>query len=174
MADLMAEHVLRRRKVDHVITEFHPLESDERQYCSPGFNLPVGSIRRSVPGLFVEYHTSLDTKAIVSFETMAETLDIIDEILRAMEAEGVYVSKTPYGEPQLGKRGLYHSLGSRKTQDEEIRRILFVLNYADGKHSLRAIADKAGCGILDLLPIAEKLCAHGLIEAVGESGGQGI
>jgi aminopeptidase-like protein len=167
-ADQMAEHVLRNRGLAHKVVDFHPLEGDERQYCSPGFNLPVGSIRRREPGQFPQYHTSLDDKSLVSFDALAESIDIIDEILQGLEADERFISECPYGEPMLGKRGLYRSLGSQKVTEEDTRRVFYLLNYADGRHSLREIADKMGCRVLDLVPISERLVGAGLIRRAKE------
>ena len=170
IADTMVEHILRRRRVEHEIVDFQPWGSDERQYCSPGFNLPVGSFRRREPAHFAEYHTSLDNKGIICFETIADNVDLIDEVLRGIEAEERYVSRVLHGEPWLSKRGLAQSLGSQKSGDEEMRRMLHVLNFADGEHTLRMVADRLGCSIHDLVPTAERLLEHGLIRRLGEGG----
>jgi aminopeptidase-like protein len=167
LADRAAEHCLKQHSLKHSakphsILSFSPLGSDERQYCSPGFNLPVGSLMRSMYGTYPEYHTSLDNKNFISFEAMAESVEMYLTILKALESNRTYTNLYPHGEPQLGKRGLYETLG-RNTIPELSSAVFWLLNYSDGNHDLLWIAAKSGYGI-ELLEKAAQACLEaGLI-----------
>jgi len=144
-ADRAALHVLKRwtgRTTDPVrVLEFWPSGSDERQYCSPGFDLPVASIMRTMYGAYPEYHTSLDNKQLVSMEAMAETTILYFAVCRTLDFNRTYVSLAMSGEPQLGKRGLYNNLGGFKLNfDQRTHAIKWLLNYCDGKHTLLDIS----------------------------------
>jgi aminopeptidase-like protein len=156
LVDRTAEHVLKYSKQPHKVIDFSPLGSDERQYCSPGFNLPVGSLMRSQYGTYSEYHTSLDNKDFVSFEAMAESVQMYFSVLKTLEANRTYKNLFPYGEPQLGKRGLYETLG-RNTIPELSSAVFWLLNYADGEHDLLWIAEKSGYSV-ELLHKAAQAC----------------
>ncbi len=103
-------HVLREFG-DHEVLEFSPYGYDERQFCSPGFNLPVGRLSRSPHGCFPEYHTSADDLDFVHPRQLATSFAACMAILNILEQDRTYVNQTPKGEPHLGKRGLYHSIG---------------------------------------------------------------
>jgi aminopeptidase-like protein len=162
LADRVAEHVLKHLGESKVI-DFSPLGSDERQYCSPGFNLPMGSLMRSMYGTFPEYHTSLDNREFISFAAMAESVETYFKVMMALENNVFYKNLFPYGEPQLGKRGLYETLG-RNTIPELSSAVFWLLNFTDGEHDLLAIAEKSGFSI-ELLQQAVQACLDtGLIE----------
>jgi aminopeptidase-like protein len=165
LVDRAAEHVLKHSKKAHKVLDFSPLGSDERQYGSPGFNLPVGSLMRSQYGTYPEYHTSLDNKDFVSFEAMTESVRMYLSVMRTLEQNRTYKNLFPYGEPQLGKRGLYETLG-RNTIPELSSAVFWLLNYADGQHDLLWIAEKSGYS-MELLDKAARACleAH-IIEEV--------
>ncbi len=156
LVDRAAEHTLRHSQKLHKILDFSPLGSDERQYCSPGFNLPVGSLMRSQYGTYPEYHTSLDNKSLVSFKAMAESVEMYLNIMKTLEANRTYHNLFPYGEPQLGKRGLYETIG-RNTIPELSSAVFWLLNYADGEHDLLWMAEKSGYSI-ELLHKAAQAC----------------
>lgn len=154
---------------------FSPLSgSDERQYCSPGFNLPVGQFSRMIYGQYDGYHNSLDTKEAMTIEALIQSIDEIENILKMQELDGYYVNLKPYGEPKLGKYSLYPDLNSptnRKQSTNHIaddrtflNQILMILNYSDGKHSLSMIADKLDCNLLDLEQAVAILKKEGLLE----------
>lgn len=157
--DLIAQNILCFEKSlkNIKIREFFPTGSDERQYCSPGFNLPVGSLIRSMYGEYPEYHTSLDNKDFISFRALKESLSLYLKIVMGLEGNVYLESLNPYCEPMLGKRGLYPSLGAQKEMQETTRLMSYLLSYADGNHNLVDIADKSKCSILDLLPLVSKL-----------------
>ena len=125
------------------ILDFTPYGYDERQYCSPGFNLPVGCLMRSVWGTFPEYHTSADNLDFISPAELEGSLKLCCSMMEMLENNGTYLNTSPYCEPQLGKRGLYRSTGGSSISDE-INARLWVLNLSDGKHSLLEIAERSG------------------------------
>lgn len=162
-ADAAARAVLTGRA--HRLVPFTPAAgSDERQYCSPGFDLPVGSLMRTMYACYKEYHTSLDDKSFVSFPAMMETADVYAEIVRLIEGLRLYRNRVAFCEPQLGKRGLYPALGSQKVIEDEVAAIMWVLNFSDGRRDLRAIAEKSGLSAELLAATAEKLETKGLLE----------
>jgi aminopeptidase-like protein len=156
LVDRAVEHTLKHSGKSYKIIDFSPLGSDERQYCSPGFNLPVGSLMRSMYGTYPEYHTSFDNKEFISFEAMAESVMMYLSIMKTIEATRSYTNLFPYGEPQLGKRGLYETLG-RNTIPELSSTVFWLLNYADGNHDLLWIAEKSGYSVA-LLDKAARAC----------------
>ena len=123
--------VLRGESASAEIMEFSPYGYDERQYCSPGFNLPVGCLMRSVWGTFPEYHTSADNLEFIRPEQLAESLRICVSIVNTLEHNLRYRNLNPYCEPQLGRRNLYSSVGGH-TIGNEINARLWVLNLSDG------------------------------------------
>ena len=130
--------VLKDLQIEHQLIDFSPYGYDERQYCSPGFNLPVGRLSRTPFGEYPEYHTSADNLEFVSSEYLGESLRAVLYILFVLENNRSYLNTNPKCEPQLGKRGLYKSIG-----DKELA-MLWVLNLSDGKHSLLDIAERSG------------------------------
>ena len=141
--DRVVEHVLRTSGRPHEIDDFTPYGYDERQFCSPGFNLGVGCLTRTPYGRYPEYHTSADNPDFVSPEAMADTLELCWEVTRVLERNRRYVNLSPYGEPQLGKRGLYGSLGGRSDTKQAQMAMLWVLNLSDGEHDLLDIAHRS-------------------------------
>ncbi len=132
--------VLRDHAPRHTLLDFVPYGYDERQYGSPGFNLPVGLLTRSPHGTFPEYHTSADNPDFLRPEALTDSLRILVETVRVIEADGVYVNTNPMCEPQLGRRGLYDRLGGANDRQAAQLALLWVLNQADGAHSLIDIA----------------------------------
>ncbi len=127
----------------YVIKDFIPYGYDERQYCSPGFNLPVGCFTRKPFGEFAEYHTSADNLEFVKPEKLAESLQITLEIFDILENNEIYINIKPKCEPQLGKYGLYDKIGGTNESKKTQLAALWVLNYSDGEHSLMDIAMKS-------------------------------
>jgi aminopeptidase-like protein len=139
--------------------------SDERHYCSPGFDLPVGSFMRTSYSDYPEYHTSLDDKSIISFAGMSETVDHLIRLVEKMEAREIYINKLPYGEPQLDKRGLFRFLSDKGRQEDELA-LWWLLNYSDGMHELTWIAAKSGNSLITLKKVAKVLEEAGLLEKI--------
>ena len=144
------------------ILDFSPYGYDERQYCSPGFNLPVGCLMRSVWGTFPEYHTSADNLDFIQPVSLAGSLRACVAIVDVLENNRRYVNQNPYCEPQLGKRNLYRSTGGESI-GEEINARLWVLNLSDGEHSLLDIAERSGIPFSAISEAAELLCQAGLL-----------
>jgi aminopeptidase-like protein len=142
--DRVAAHVLARSGKAHRLLDFEPFGYDERQYCSPGFNLPVGCLMRSLPGEYPEYHSSADNLDLVRPEYLADSWQTCAAIVDVLERNRTYASINPHGEPQLGRRGLYRTLGGRAGRDELEAALLWVLNLADGRHSLLDMAERSG------------------------------
>jgi len=165
LADRAAELVLGQTEKEFIIEEFFPTGSDERQFCSPGFNLPVGSLMRTRYGKYKEYHTSADNKEFISFEAMEKSVQKYLEIIFLIENNFVYENRFPYCEPHLGKRDLYPTLGSQKDTTDYINSIMWILNLADGSNDIIAIAKRSKINFETLIMAAEKLSEKGLIQA---------
>ena len=147
----------------HTVKEFFPYGYDERQYCSPGFNLPVGCLMRSPHGEYDEYHTSADNLDFVRPEYLQESLEQYLDVIEILEGNALYVSNNQKCEPQLGKRGLYKAIGGGDGQGGQQLAMLWVLNLADGSHTLLDMAEKTGMDFRLLKRIADTLCESGLL-----------
>jgi aminopeptidase-like protein len=156
--DRAASVVLRDNSKSNELLEFSPYGYDERQYCSPGFNLPVGCLMRSVWGTFPEYHTSADDLDFIHPESLAESLDTCLSIIDVLEHDRIYRNVKPYCEPQLGRRGLYGEAW------EKTHARLWVLNLSDGRHSLLDIAERSGIAFPLIQDSARVLQEKGLLE----------
>jgi len=166
--DRVAAYVLQRHSSSSEILEFSPYGYDERQYCSPGFNLPVGCLMRSVWGSFPEYHTSADNLSFILPIQLAESLHVCTEILEILENNRRYCNQSPYCEPQLGQRGLYRSTGGDAV-DVDISARLWVLNLSDGEHSLLDIAERSGVSFSAINDAADLLRQAGLLSLKSEA-----
>jgi aminopeptidase-like protein len=160
VVDRAAAHVLRYAGGAHEVEPFSPYGHDERQYCSPGFNLPVGCLMRSVWGTYAEYHSSADSIEFVTNEALESSLEACLQIVDVLEGDRTYINGAPKGEPQLGRRGLYRTIGGGSDRHETEMAMLWVLNLSDGSHSLLDIAERA------MLPFAAvRRAADALIHA---------
>jgi aminopeptidase-like protein len=162
--DRAVEHVLRESGRPHQVIDFSPYGYDERQYCSPGFNLGVGSLTRTPYAGYPEYHTSGDDPDFVTEESMADTLETLWEAVTVLERDRRYVNLSPYGEPQLGRRGLYDSLGGRSDTKQAQMAMLWVLNLSDGDHSLLDVAQRSGLPFATVADAADALRGAGLVK----------
>ena len=165
--DRVAEYVLSRRSSENKIVEFSPYGYDERQFCSPGIDLPVGRLTRSVNGGYEEYHTSADSMDLISDDRLLESLDVLREILTVLEGNVTYVNLLPHCEPQLGKRGLYKNTGGEDLKDRESA-LLWMLNQSDGTNSVLDIALKSGLDFDLLARTGEELLGAGLLRMESE------
>ncbi|MGV9302144.1 DUF4910 domain-containing protein [Nonomuraea sp. NPDC003727] len=156
LIDRAAAHVLSTR--EHELRDFVPFGYDERHFCSPGFDLPVGRLTRTPNGEFPEYHTSADDPSFVTEEAMADTLSAVEQIVHVLEEEGTYINLEPYGEPWLGPRGLYGR------PDIDQMAILWVLNLSDGEHGLLDIAIRSGLPFTAVSAAASALARAGLLK----------
>jgi aminopeptidase-like protein len=154
----------RVRGKDLQVRDFSPYGYDERQYCSPGFNLPVGSLTRSPHGTFPQYHTSADNLDFVRPEALADSLAAYLAVVRILEGNACYQNVNPCCEPQLGKRGLYRSIGGLPDAGRMELALLWVLNLSDSTHSLLDIAERADLPFELVQQAAETLVAHNLLE----------
>lgn len=136
-------HALNTSGEQFEVRDFSPYGYDERQYCSPGFNLPVGSLTRTPHGEFPEYHTSADNLALVRPDALAGSLAIYLSVLRILENNACFINTLPKCEPQLGKRGLYRTLGGLADAGQAEMAVLWILNLSDGEHSLLDIAERS-------------------------------
>ena len=146
------------------INDFTPYGYDERQYCSPGFNLGVGSLTRTPYAGYPEYHTSADNLDFVSPEAMADTLAVCREAFAVLDRNRRYVNLSPYGEPQLGRRGLYDALGGRSDTKQAQMAMLWVLSLSDGEHGLLDVAERSGLPFDAVAAAADALHEAGLIK----------
>lgn len=165
VADKVAEHCLQyvEAGTKTQVIDFFPSGSDERQYCSPGFDLPVGSLVRSMYGTYDQYHTSLDDLDFISANGMAGSLKQYLRIIQTHELNRTYLNLSPYGEPQLGRRGLYPTLGAGTDQLESVDKLTYLLAYADGTKDLVDIANLAGIPAWQLAPEIKSLQEAGLL-----------
>ena len=157
LIDRAVAHVLGHNSPDASIEDFSPYGYDERQYCSPGFNLPVGLLQRSRFGSFPEYHTSADNLDFISAEQLADSFSLVTEILHVLENDRRTINLCPKCEPQLGRRGLYESIGGDKDAPARNMAMLWVLNLSDGEHSLLDIAERSGIRFSSVAAAAERL-----------------
>ncbi|MGI9328397.1 MAG: DUF4910 domain-containing protein [Pseudomonadales bacterium] len=166
--DRIASYVLRQRSDRNRILDFSPYGYDERQFGSPGINLPVGRLTRSVNGGYPQYHSSADNLDIVSEQRLQESVDVAMEILDSLEENRYYQNLEPYCEPQLGKRGMYRATGGTQLAERETA-MLWLLNQADGETSLLDIAEKSGLSLHALATVADELKTASLIAETAES-----
>lgn len=163
--DRAAAHVLKHCGERSEILEFTPYGYDERQYGSPGFNLPVGCLMRSVWGTFPEYHTSADNLSFIQPAQLEKSLRVCMVVAEVLEKNRRYRNLSPYCEPQLGKRNLYRSTGGESI-GAEINARLWVLNLSDGENSLLDIAGRSGLTFTAIRQAADVLQESGLLEKV--------
>ncbi|MBV8653420.1 MAG: DUF4910 domain-containing protein, partial [Alphaproteobacteria bacterium] len=161
--DRIVEHALRHGGAPYRILPFTPYGYDERQYCSPGFDLPVGCLMRSPNGTYAEYHTSADDLALLRPESLAGSLAMARSIVAIIEGDARYLNNKPKGEPQLGRRGLYRPTGGHRDPGQDNMALLWVLNLADGKHTLLDTAERAGLPFAIIREAADRLVAAGLL-----------
>lgn len=182
--------ILEKTESDFKIVDFFPWGSDERQFCSPGFNLPIGSLMRSMYGTkdFPEYHTSADNLEFVHQKTLQESFEKYIEIIKSLEenisknnvvqnhrnTKKSYDSKKYQNliqkcEPQLGKRGIYRILGGQNNNFEERKNefaIFWVLNLSDGTFSLNEISERSGLSLELIEKTADVLMKVNLLKEI--------
>jgi aminopeptidase-like protein len=160
--DRAAAHVLERDPTA-IFSEWQPTGGDERQFCSPGFDLPVGTLSRTPHGLFPEYHSSADNLDLVTADALGASFRTALEIIDVIETNRSYRNLSPNGEPQLGRRGLYQSVPDGTNPELAY---LWLLNLSDGRHDLLRIAERSGLPFDALRDAAETLEQHKLLEQI--------
>jgi len=157
-------HALKHSGVPYQLEAFSPYGYDERQFGSPGFDLPVGRLSRSPNGGYPEYHTSADNLAFVRPESLAGSLSVCADVMEILENNGRFLNTSPFGEPQLGRRGLYRTTGGGPAPEREMA-LLWTLNLSDGAHTLLDIAERAGVDFRLIRRTTEELTGAGLLKS---------
>lgn len=160
--DRAVTHVLIHSGEDYQILDFFPWGGDERQYCSPGLDLSVGSLGRTIYPPFREFHTSADDLSFVSPEMLTRSLRRYLEVFEVLEGNRTCINLSPHCEPELGRRGLYGS-------GRNLSAMLWTLNLSDGKHSLLDIAERANMPFPDIHKAAVALEGGGLLAVTTEA-----
>jgi len=168
MIDRVMQHVLRQATPSAVIQDFSPYGYDERQFCSPAFNLPVGLFQRSQFGTFPEYHTSADDLAFIRPEWLTASYEVILEAIEILEADRTLINTNPRCEPALGRRGLYSTIGGDADAATRNMAMLWLLNLSDGTASLFDIAERSGMAFAHIDAAARQLEAAGLLVSADE------
>ena len=169
--DAIAKHVLTEIAQDTRFIPFEPYGYDERQLCSPGFDLPVGRLTRSVNDGYAQYHSSGDDLGLLSAEALARSFEACRRLIDAIEGNRRYVNLSPKGEPRLGRRGLYGAVGGQSPASRELA-MLWVLSQSDGNQSLIDIASKSKLGFAAVRSAAEDLAKAKLLRVAGEPRGR--
>jgi aminopeptidase-like protein len=155
--DQVVTEVLKNNNVPHKVINYTPYGYDERQFCSPGFNLPVGSLTRTPYGQYPQYHTSADNLDFVKPEALEGSLEIYGSVVRMIEENQKYINTNPKCEPQLGRRKLYNLVGGNNDAAEFQMAVLWVLNLSDGYHTLMDISKESGISFEVVREVADKL-----------------
>jgi aminopeptidase-like protein len=162
--DRVVTYILKQSNDEHKIIDFFPYGYDERQYCSPGFNLPVGCLMRGQHGCFPEYHTSADNLDFVQPAFLLDSFLKYLSVISILENNRKYVNTNAKCEPQLGKRGLYKTIGGAKADYINQLAVLWTLNLSDGQHTLLNIAERAGIEFDEVKKVVDLLLQHGLLQ----------
>jgi aminopeptidase-like protein len=163
------QYVLEQSGRTFSIRPFSPYGYDERQFCSPGIDLPVGCFMRTPHGEYAEYHTSADDLRLVRASSLADSLAMVLDVIDVIERNQTYVNTQPYCEPRLGKYGLYRSVGGGSASDYQMA-LLWLLNMSDGRHTVLDIAARARLPWATIKDALDALCGAGLLAlAAGQS-----
>ncbi|PPC88445.1 MAG: peptidase M28 [Hyphomicrobium sp.] len=169
--DRAMAHVISHSGLPGRVVPFSPYGYDERQFGSPAFDMPVGLFQRSAFGTFREYHTSADNLDFIAPDHLAISYDIVSQAIDILEGNNVFINLNPKCEPQLGRRGLYGTIGGDKDAPKRSMAMLWVLNLSDGNHTLLDIAERADLPFSVIAQAGEKLLSAGLLaEAETPSG----
>jgi aminopeptidase-like protein len=161
--DRAVEVALRDSGAAHRVLDFEPWGGDERQFCSPGFDLPVGSLTRTPHGEFAGYHTSADNLERIVPASLGGAVNVLLDVVDVLETNRAHENHSPFGEPQLGRRGLYRSAGGAVASPAGERALLWVLNQSDGRATLLDVAARSGLPYRTIRDAAERLEAAGLL-----------
>lgn len=160
----IVKYVLANSEYEYKILDFSPYGYDERQFCSPGINLPVGRLTRTPNNEFPEYHTSADNLSFISHEKLFESFCLLLEIIKTIELNDYYKNLYPKCEPQLGKRGIYKSIAGNINEMEYA--LLWILNYSDGNHDLIDISELSKIKLGTLAEASKILLNNKLIKTI--------
>ena len=166
--DRIAKRVLATRS-PAVTYSYVDRGSDERTYCAPGIDLPLVSLMRTKYGAYREYHTSLDDLSVITPTGLQGGLDLVRDCIDELE-RAEYFTATVLAEPQLGRRGLYHSMHARTVADVVLLRT-HVLAYADGQHSVLDMSEIFEIPVDDVQAVVDELIEHGLLVSLSEGVG---
>jgi len=167
-------HVLKNSGRRYDIENFSPYGYDERQYCSPGFNLPVGCFMRTPHGRFPEYHSSADNLELMDPASLAHSLTTCLSVFYVLENNRSYCNQNPKCEPQLGRHGLYREMGGNRDTKLQETAMLWVLNLSDGQHNLLDITERSGLAFETVHEAAGLLLHHGLLKEVPARSDSGL
>jgi len=168
--DRAMAHVLRHSGESHTVIDFFPYGYDERQYCSPGFDLPVGCFMRAPHGQYPEYHSSADDLDFVKTDSLAQSYTRCLRVFEVLEGNRTYMNQNPKCEPQLGRRGLYRAVAGQQEKQWTELALFWVLNGSDGHHTLLDIAERADLPFGKIQSAAEVLLEVGLLKECRISG----
>ncbi len=166
LLDKIAEKVLLDSGQPYKIIDFFPAGSDERQFSSPGFKLPIGSLMRTPYGCYPEYHTSADNLDFIKAAKLQDSLNKYLEIIFILENDARFINLNPKGEPQLGRRGIYDMLGGVRTEKIDQSALLWVLNFSDGQNTLLDIAVRSGINFWLIKKAAGLLLSKNLLKVI--------
>ena len=162
--DMAAEVALRDLGSPYAIAEFSPWGGDERQFCSPGFDLPLGALSRTAHAAYPDNHTSADRLEQIRPVSLGASVRACQAIIEILETNRSCINLSPYGEPQLGRRGLYRSAGGAVSRPEDEQALLWVLNMSDGSQTLLDVAARSGLDYDTVRRAAERLSVAGLLD----------
>jgi aminopeptidase-like protein len=166
--DRVFSHVLKHSGGDYTVIDFFPYGYDERQFCSPAFNLPTGCVMRTPHGRYPEYHTSADDLSFVQLQSLADSFAKCLEALYILESNKTYLNQNPKCEPQLGRRGLFRMIGGHPDRIASEFAMLWVLNLSDGRHTLLDIAERSGVPFSLVKGATDALTTPGLLKECSE------
>ncbi|MGY6560488.1 MAG: DUF4910 domain-containing protein [Luteibaculaceae bacterium] len=166
MADIWLKRTAKRLHLSFKIHSFDPVGSDERQYCSPGYNLPYGSIMRTKYHDFKEYHTSLDNKEFINFNSLAENVSFCLELVKTIESSKIFTRTNPFGEPNLGKRNLYEDLANKQNMPNALKLRMRLLNFCDGRYDVDEFIKKYNFSVSEVNTELDCLASSNLIKPI--------
>lgn len=164
IADSMMQHFLQTKYVNSTVRDFRVGGSDERQFCSPGYNFPMGTIMRTPYKIYPEYHTSLDNKSVMDFSALKEIITLLVDVCRGMEMNFSIEPGQLYGEPMLGKRNLYPDKGGAGIMSEDLMFLLSIITMSEIQHTPLEIAQRLNANVLDLNTALQIALREGLVK----------
>ncbi len=158
-------YLFEQKAENNTLLDFSPFGYDERQFCSPGFNLPMGTFMRTPHGTYPEYHTSADNLTFINAKSLSDSFKTCLDVFSILQKNATYINTLPNGEPQLGKRGIYDAMGQ---QTDEVKKLqiamLWVLNYSDGTNTILDIAEKSNIDFETVVNAANLLEKHTILK----------